>query len=203
MRFVLFLVLSVLLPALPAQAGDDAPVCGRTWTVTQADSSLKIRGKQMADDFEASFSQFDVDICYDPEKPENAQLKVVVKTNSFTSGSADRDSTAMTKEWFGVKGFPEAVFIATGFRKKEGGGFEAPGTLRIKETEQPVTLDFTLYIQNEESLGYSWANAQGSAVLDRSRFALGTGDWADASIIANNVTVEFSIRAHDAAHKDK
>ena len=65
---------------------------------------------------------------------------------------------------------------------------ELAGTLSIKGTARPLTLPVTL---TPGSSGVTFA--QGSFTLKRVDFKIGEGDWADISIVANDVVVKFKL----------
>ena len=73
-------------------------------------------------------------------------------------------------------------------RRSVGGGkFEVAGKLTLKG----LAHDLTVPVQVSQAQGLS--TATGSFVLKRLDFKVGEGDWADASIVANDVQVSFKL----------
>jgi polyisoprenoid-binding protein YceI len=86
--------------------------------------------------------------------------------------------------------------VADSFRKTGEGAYEANGNLTIKGITVPVLLPFTIKLEDVKDIGMTRARVKGSAVLDRSKFGLGKGEWADPSVIANEVTVDIDLTAY-------
>lgn len=185
--------LLIILFAFPAQAAD-AP-----WIVDQAKSSIAFTGKQMGAEFKGRFSRFRADIVFDPGHLDASSVKVSVDIASADSQSAERDESLKGKEWFDIAQFPAARFETTALRKTGDDAYEASANLTIRDVTLPVKLPFKLNIIKADSDKRSVATMDASITLDRSKFHLGTGSWADTSVIANEVPVDI----HVVATQDK
>ena len=180
-----------LLLASPARA--DAPT---HWNINPSFSTLTFAGKQMGTDFKGTFEKYTADINFDPARLQDSSVKIDVDTGSFSSGDKDRDTAALTRDWFDAGAFPVARFAAASFKKTGNNAYVADGTLTIKGITVPVQLPFTLEI-TQDAPKILKAHAKGSVTLDRSKFSLGGGQWADTSVIANEVPVTVHITAID------
>ena len=89
--------------------------------------------------------------------------------------------------WFNVAKFPQATFKSTAIKGLGNGKFEVTGKIDIKGT----TRDLMVPVQITQSGGTS--TATGSFVLKRLEFKIGEAEWADTTVVANDVTVKFKL----------
>lgn len=185
MKSLIAAMAAAILFASPAHAA------AVKWEVLPAGSSLSFSGKQMGATFKGEFKTFSADIIFAADDLENSRVEATIDISSVTTHDKERDTNITGKEWFDAEQFKTARFVSTVFRKGEApDSYVADGNLTIRDTTLPVSLPFTL------TLGTDGATLmQGQLALDRSKFSLGTGDWADASIIANEVTVTVALNA--------
>lgn len=182
-------LLALLFAPAPVFAGEV-----KQWVMDPATSTLAFKGKQMGAVFSGSFTKFIPDIRFDPDNLAASKVTVTVDIASINTGDAERDQNLKTKEWFDPEKFAEARFETTSFKKTGDNAFEAEANLTIRAITLPVVLPFTLVFSKDDS-GKETALMTGSLTLNRSKFSLGTGDWDDPSIIANEVPVEISLNA--------
>ncbi len=182
-------LLSVLL--LPANALAQEV---KKWEVNPAESTLVFTGKQMGSSFNGSFSTFAADIAFDPAMLEQSKVTVTIDVSTALTKDKERDANIQSKEWFDTATFPSARFETTAITKTGDNAYEATANLTIRDITNPVVMPFTLEFSKDDS-GKEKVIMKGSVTLDRSKFSLGTGDWADASIIANEVPVDVLISA--------
>lgn len=184
----LVLILAFMLSAPSAHA--EAPA----WDVSMTQSSLTFTGKQMGTPFNGAVGKFKADVRFDPDHPESGHAVVDIDATTIGTGDTDRDKTAATPAWFDFTRFPAARFAADSFKKTGSNAFEAHGTLTIKNVSVPIVVPFTFtpVLPSDKPQ----ARVKGTATLDRSKFGLGTGEWADTSVIANEVTVAFDLVAY-------
>lgn len=166
----------------------------KKWEMIPAESSITFHGKQMGSDFAGTFPRFSAEIHFDAADLSASRVTATIDVTSAESGDAERDSNLKSPEWFDIKTFPAARFETTGFRRTDEDSFEANANLTIRDITLPVVLPFTLEITKDDS-GKEKAVMKGSLTLDRSKFSLGTGDWADPGIITNEVPVDVIVAA--------
>lgn len=166
-----------------------APALAANWQVEHDDSRVGFIGTQLGEEFEGGFEDFQADITFSPDNLEESAVSVVIDVASFTTGSADRDETAMGADWFNVEEYPQARFEADEFRRLDGNEYEAAGELTIKDVTREVTLPFTLDIQD------GTADMSGRLTVDRTDYDLGTGDWASGETVGLEVTITVDLTA--------
>jgi len=155
----------------------------RAWKVDAAHSSLAFTGTYQGEAFEGRFRRFDAKINYDPADPAHAKFDVTVDIASVDTANTERDQALPGKDFFDTAQFPEARFVTTRFRKGANGEVLADGTLNLRGASKPVTLVVKFAPKG------GGATLDVSTTLERLDFGIGSGDWADTSMIGNEVTV--------------
>lgn len=182
----------LFLGAIPAHAGTNE------WILVHDKSQVTFTGKQMGTAFTGKFERFKTNIVFDPDHLDASAVTADIDIASVNTEAADRDENIKGKEWFDVGQFPLAQFQTTKFRKTGNNTYEAEANLTIKNISIPVILPFTLNITKSDSDKTELATVDGTVVLDRAKFQLGTGSWADPSVIANEVPVNIHVVARRA-----
>jgi polyisoprenoid-binding protein YceI len=106
---------------------------------------------------------------------------------SATLGSAEMDSELPKVPWFNAPKFPQATFTSTAFKALGGGKYEVAGKLSIKGQAQDVTVPLTMTQTGPTTV------ATGVLPIKRLAFKIGEGDWADTSMVADDVQVKFKL----------
>ena len=180
--------LALFLFATPAAADM------QQWNMLHEKSTITFRPKQMGTEFKGTFDTFSATIAFDPDNPAASKAIIGIQIGTAHTGAADRDENLKGKDWFDVAQFPDAKFETTSFRKTGADTYVAEGTLTVRNISLPVTLPFKLSIVQDAG-GKTTATADGTVTLDRSKFKIGTGQWADTSIIANEVPIDIHVVA--------
>lgn len=189
-------VLKRMLPALLIILfASTAHAADTTWNVDRNKSSIAFKGRQMGTEFNGRFDRFRADINFDPDNLAASTVKVAVDIATANTRSAERDEIIKGKDWFDVAQFPVARFETTSFLKTGDKTYEALANLTIRDVTLPVILPFRLEIRMNDSDKELTATVDASVILDRSKFNLGGGSWADTGVIANEVPVSIHVVA--------
>lgn len=176
-RFTLTTALALLAaaPALAQQA------------LLPAESSVAFVSRQMGVPVEGQFRKFSGQLAFDPAKPEVARISLTIDTGSASLGVKDVDAELPKPIWFNVAKFPQASFQSTGVKALGGGRFEVAGQLSIKGAAQAVTVPVQLTQSGAKT------QAVGQLVIKRLAFKIGEQEWADTSMVADEVQVRFKL----------
>jgi len=170
-----------------------APARAVEFNAVQADQSkLGFTFKQMGVPVDGRFRTFSAQIAFDPSRPEAAKAGIEINLASVDAGSSEANEEVIGKQWFNVKAYPTAKFVATGVKPLGGNRYELAGKLSIKGRTQDALAPFTF--KQEGSHGIF----EGSFVIKRADFAIGEGAWADFATVANEIPVRFHIVAVNA-----
>lgn len=163
--------------AMPALAAD---------YVQQPGSTLTFATSYQGEVFAGNFPGFTARLSFDPAKLEGSKLDVVIPLAGTNSKNAERDDTLKGSDFFDIAKFPQATYSATKFRSLGGNNYAADGSLTLRGVSKPVTLTFTWTPGAKPVLA-------GKATVKRLDYKVGGGDWADTSIIPNEVAVSTKV----------
>jgi len=152
-----------------------------------AQSEVAFVTKQMGVPVDGKFKKFDAQITLDPKKPEAGSIVFSIDTGSAALGVPESDAEMPKDIWFNVAKFPQASFKSTSIKGLGGGKFEVAGKLAIKGS----TRDLVVPVQITQSGANS--TATGSFAIKRLDFKIGEAEWADTTVVANDVTVKFKL----------
>ncbi|MBI1215589.1 MAG: hypothetical protein GC185_07210 [Alphaproteobacteria bacterium] len=184
--------------ATPAGDTEAEKPAARAWRMVADKSAITFTASQMGDRFTGSVKKFTPAIFFDADDLAHSSVTVDIDAASIDAGEKERNENIKSKSWFDIAEYPAARFETTGFTKTGENAFTAQGRLTIRGVTVPVELPFTLAFSKIESgadSGKEQAVMDGKLTLDRSKFKLGQGDWADPTIIANEVDVAVHLTA--------
>ena len=153
------------------------------------DSTIAFTYSQMGVSLQGNFARFEGTLTFDAERPEQASARIEVALESVSTGLAEADVEAAKPTWFNIEAFPLAIFESQSVRVLDNGRYEIAGTLSIKgHTEEVV---FPASLSAADGIG----RFEGDLSIRRGDFSIGEGSWSRFNILANEVTVRFSIAA--------
>jgi polyisoprenoid-binding protein YceI len=152
-----------------------------------AQSQITFTSKQMGVPVDGQFRKFDAQIAFDPAKLAASKIAFTVDTGSATLGVKESDAELPKAPWFNVPKFPQATFQSTAIKALGGGRYEVAGKLAIKGNVQDVTVPVAMTQSGPTT------TATGSFVIKRLAFKIGENEWADTSMVADDVQVKFKL----------
>ena len=150
-------------------------------------SEITFVARQMGVPLEGQFKKFDAQVNFDPARLDASLVAFTVDIGSATLGSRETDAELPKAEWFNTKKFPQASFQSSSFKALGAGKYDVAGKLTIKGTARDVTVPVTV-TQNGAS-----TTATGTLALKRLTFKIGENEWADTSLVADDVQVKFKL----------
>jgi polyisoprenoid-binding protein YceI len=149
-------------------------------------STLGFSGKYQGEGFNGAFPGFVTKFSFDPKQLATAKLDVAIPLATATTRNSDYDGELRGASFFNSKQFPQARYTATKFRSLGGNKYAADGSLSLRGIAKPVTLTFTWTPGVKPVLA-------GTALVKRLDFGVGSGDWADTSVIPNDIKVTTKV----------
>ena len=179
--FVSWLTLAAL--ALPVAAQNKtAPA-----QLQVAASEIGFTTRQLGVPVDGKFTRFGAQITLDPRSPQGGSVSFNIDTGSARFGAAEIDAEVPKAIWLNVAQFAQATFQSTSIKAAGPGKFEVAGKLNIKGQVRDITVPVLL----TQSGGTSMAT--GSFTIKRLDFKVGEAEWADTSMLANDVIVKFKL----------
>lgn len=172
------LMASLAAVALPAAAQQK---------LLPAQSSIAFEIKQMGVPVQGHFKKFDAQINFDATKLAASKVNFTVDIASTTLGAPEMDAELPKATWFNTPKFPQAQFTSSAFKALGGGKYEVTGKLAIKGQSRDVTVPLAMTQTGATT------TASGVLPIKRLAFKIGEGDWADTSMVADDVQVKFKL----------
>jgi polyisoprenoid-binding protein YceI len=152
-----------------------------------AQSDISFVTKQMGVPLEGRFKKFDGQISFDTAKPDAAKIAFTIDTGSATMGAPESDAELPKAPWFNVPKFPQASFQSASVKSLGGGKYQVTGKLTIKGNVKDVDVPVTL------TQAGAVTTAVGQFAIKRLTYKIGEGEWADTSMVADDVQVKFKL----------
>lgn len=168
-----------------------APAAFAQQKLVPAQSSLGFVIKQMGVPVEGQFKAFDAQVAFDPAKLATSRIAFTVDMGSATMGAKEVDVEMPKPVWLSALKFPQASFQSSAIKALGGGKFEVQGKLSIKGNARDVTVPVTL-AQTGAAPNLA-TTATGAFTIPRLAFKVGEGEWADTSMVADEVQVKFKL----------
>ncbi len=179
MRFNYFAMLPVVTVALLGNVAMAAPI-------DASKSTISSTGKQLGVAVTGAFKKFSGDVTFNPAQPATGSAKIDVDVASYDMGLPEYNKNLLTPEWFDAAKFPKAAFRSTSI-KGSGSNFTVTGQFTLKGKVQNVSFPITV-----KTVGATQV-FDGTLTVKRTAFGVGSGDWADTSVVADDVAIKFHI----------
>jgi len=173
--------LALLLVLGQAQAGSEAPA------LVAGQSEISFVSRQMGVPVAGNFRSFDAQVSFDPVNPQKGHFLIGVDVASVQLPTDDAMKEVVKPGWFDAAHFARATFQSSAIRSLERGRFEVAGRLSIKGRAQDVLVP--VFLEQTGALTV----ASGSLVVRRLAFSIGEGEWADTSMVADEVQIRFRL----------
>ncbi len=166
------------------------PAMAKSWQVDPAHSALTFTNTYQEVEYTGQFRHFDAAIDYDPNDLAHAKFDVTIDIASLDTQNSERDHAALGADFFDTAKFPKAHFVTTAFHKAADGKVVADGVLTLRGVSKPVALTVPFKPNG------ATATLDVTAQVKRLDFGIGTGQWADPSMIGDGVAVHGHLLLH-------
>ncbi|GAA0694429.1 YceI family protein [Marinobacterium maritimum] len=165
-----------------------SPARAIQWHMDPDSSRLMFEASYQGEPVPGEFRHFQARLTLDPRRTDNAELDVRVDMQSTDLGSSELDEGAATAEWLDITRYPQAEFHSQQIRQVDETQYIATGTLSLKGVERKIELPFRFQEEGQVAL------MSGEALMQRSWFNIGTGEWSTDEFIGFDVTLSFEVK---------
>jgi polyisoprenoid-binding protein YceI len=181
MKLAIATLLGLLVCVSSAQAAH--------WNIDPSKSRLGFVAQWSGEPFAATFKTWKADIIFDPADLAHSRVLATIDLASESSGTPDNDDGLKGPEGFWIDRFRSAKFNSSWIANRGNGAYLAEGTLTLHGATRTIDLPFKLTIVGR------MAHAVGHAVVLRTDFGLGTGEWSGTTPIAHEVAIDLDLTA--------
>ncbi len=154
------------------------------WQVDQGELTLSVT--QFGSVVAGAFADWTAEITFDAGITTGTvgSVRAIISIPSLTLGSVT--DQALGADFLDASSFPQAIFVADIVKVSDG--YDAIGTLRIKDVTMPVTLPFALSLRGNQ------AEMRGDLTLNRRDFNIGQ-NIADEATLGFDVALKITLTA--------
>ena len=185
------LLVLTLSTALLGAIAQPAVAQAKPAVLMSAGSEIGFTTKQMGVPVDGKFSAFTAQVALDPKQPQTGSVSFSIDTGSARFGSAELDAEVPKPTWLSVARFPQATFQSSSIKAAGPGRFEVTGKLTIKGSARDLVVPVQLTQSGAGTAATS--TATGAFTIKRLEFKVGEAEWADTSLLANDVQVRFKL----------
>ncbi len=155
------------------------------YTTTHGDVTFS--ATQMGVVMKGHFARAQVQGSFNPADLAHSHISVAVDTASIDAGGKDTDDLLKGTEWLDATHFTQAVFASDAFQAAGPGHYRVSGRFTLKGHTHPMTV---VASTRRDALGM---HLDADFSLDRTTWGLGTGSWADPSVVAATLPVHVDL----------
>ncbi len=141
------------------------------------------------------FSDYELDINFYPEKPEDSVITGTVNLtpDSITADYEDVAKNIINEDWLNISEFNTATLIAKEFERHTDNTYQGRGSLTLLGQTHPVDIHLMLISGSIGGMQVS-DNAQEvigivTISVDRLKYGIGKGEWRDTSTVDKEVVI--------------
>jgi polyisoprenoid-binding protein YceI len=183
----MFTMPPIRLALAPLLAGTTLLATAAPLTTDAAHSSVAAAFTQMDVPVDARFTRFTAQVDYDAAHPDRTSARIDLDTASLDLGSREYNNEIAKPTWFDSARYPKATFVSTSVKPAAGGKLAIAGKLTIKGR----TADVAFPVSVKQVAGKQVF--EGQMPIKRLVFDIGTGEWKDTSLVADDVVIKFRI----------
>ncbi len=157
--------------------------------IDASQSTVTATGKQIGVPVVGKFKKISGDVSFNPAQLAGSSAKLEIDVGSYDMGMADYNKNVLGADWFDAAKFPKSTFVATSIKAAGAGSYTVAGQFSLKGKVQAVSFPVTA-----KTVGTNQV-FDGVLTIKRNAFGVGSGDWADTSVVADDVAIKFHIVA--------
>jgi polyisoprenoid-binding protein YceI len=174
-----------------------------TWTIDPAHSAVTFSAKHMmVTTVRGSLAIRDVELDFDPDRPEASSVRVVLDAASIDTGQEMRDQHLRSADFLETEAHPTIEFVSTRIEPAGGNRYTIHGDLTIRGATRPVELATELGgVVADWQGGGRRAAFTARTKIDREEFgltwnvALEQGGW----LVSKTISIDIDLAAIEPA----
>ncbi len=173
-----------------------------TWELDPVHSSVGFTVRHMmVSNVHGRFRTVDVDVDFDPERPEAGRVEATIQAASIDTGMEPRDAHLRSADFFDAERYPTLRFVSTSVERRGEDRFLVHGDLTIRDVTRPVTLDVEFLGAVPAMDGGRKAGFAASTRISRKEWGLTwnvgleTGGW----LVGDDVRIEIDVELTEPA----
>lgn len=137
------------------------------------------------------FKEFQVELDGNPSAPEQAKVRMTIRTASVFTDNERRDEHLRSDDFFHAKKYPTITFTSSKVTRTPE-GIRITGTLSMHGHEKPLTIPFRV-TRGKNGAGRDTVAYKGSITIDRTAFGIGANSVAAQISLKNKVRLDLLV----------
>jgi polyisoprenoid-binding protein YceI len=131
------------------------------------------------------------------EDPTESSVQAIIRTDSVSTGEAQRDVHLRSGDFFEQDKYPTMTFSSTAVRPAADGKWRVSGDLSIKDVTRPVVLDLEFNGATSDPWGGVRLGFSAATDIDRTEFGVTWNTALDGGgvVVGNRVRIEIEAEA--------
>ena len=152
-------------------------------------AQVDFQATQMGVHMKGHFGQLQAQLRFDPQNLAASHVQVVVDCASVHAGGSQADELLRGADWLDAKAHAQARFVSTAFTADGPGRYEVSGRFSVRGRTRPLQVSLRTHAEaGKLAMDVDFH-------LDRSQWGLGSGSWADTSVVAADIPVHVQLVA--------
>jgi polyisoprenoid-binding protein YceI len=147
-------------------------------------SEIRFISRQMGVNIEGRFRKWKANVDFRPKDLRKSKAEFEIDLGSIDLASEESEIEVTRPRWFDTARFPVATFHSTGMKDLGGDRYEIAGKLTVKGRVRDEKIPIEV---KRDAAGNSVAT--GEFTIKRLAFDVGNGQWADPTVVADEVVV--------------
>lgn len=163
------------------------------WKLDKSHTSVDFSINHFFSAVTGKFTDFEGDFNFDPNNLSGSSANFTVSVNSVNTNNGKRDKHLQSADFFDAKKYPKMTFTSSKFEKKSDNEYLLHGKLTIKDKTQQVVLPLKVTGEMEHPMmkGTVILGLVIDTTLDRTKYGVGTGDWAATMVVGDEVKIHI------------
>ena len=186
-RIVFFLLFFIVM--VPFQA------VAQEWKLDPVHTNFYFEVKHTYAAVRGQFTDFTVDVYFDPDNLAKSKFDFVIKVNSVDTKVGKRDIHLRSPDFFDAGKYPLMTFKSAKVSYAGDNKYIAEGTLTIKDVSRNSALEFVYHGQKENPLkpGEIVTGFDSRLTLDRLEYNVGDGKFYKMGVVGKDVDILITL----------
>ncbi len=177
--------LAVSLAAFALAAGAQAaPV---VYAQVQPGAQVDFQATQMGVNMKGHFGTVHAQVHFAPQELQSSSVQVTVDAASVDAGSSQTDQLLRGADWLDAKADPQARFVSTRWSAAGPGRYWVDGNFTVRGATHALRVLVSTHAQGKALA------MDADFKLQRTAWGLGSGSWADTSVVAADIPVQVHL----------
>jgi polyisoprenoid-binding protein YceI len=178
-------------PALLITASAATPLMAQAATTVYSRvlpaSTVDFSATQMGVPIHGHFKTLAAVVDFQAADLAQCHVTVVISAASVDAGSRQTNDLLTGSDWLDAKADPQDRFVSTSFTQAGPGKYWVAGNFSVKGKSQPLRVLVTTHMAGANLV------LDADFPLNRTAFGLGTGSWADTSVVAASLPIHVQL----------